>query len=116
MNITFYGAARAVTGSQHLLEVSGKRILLDCGLSQGRREESDRLNREYGYEPASIDFVILSHAHIDHSGKLPGLVKNGFKGIIFSTAATRDLAAVMLPDSAHIQQADTEYKIGRAHV
>lgn len=109
MNITFYGAARAVTGSQHLLEVSGKRILLDCGLSQGRREESDRLNREYGYEPASIDFVILSHAHIDHSGKLPGLVKNGFKGIIFSTAATRDLAAVMLPDSAHIQQADTEY-------
>lgn len=109
MKITFYGAAKAVTGSQHLIEVSGKRILLDCGLSQGRREESERLNREYGYEPASVDAVILSHAHIDHSGKLPGLVKNGFKGVIYSTAATRDLAAVMLPDSAHIQQADTEY-------
>ncbi|MCD4707968.1 MAG: MBL fold metallo-hydrolase [Candidatus Sabulitectum sp.] len=109
MKITFYGAARAVTGSQHLLEIAGKRILLDCGLSQGRRNESERLNREYGYEPASLDAVILSHAHIDHSGKLPGLVKNGFKGIIFSTGATRDLAAIMLPDSAHIQQADAKY-------
>lgn len=109
MKITFYGAARAVTGSQHLLEVAGKRILMDCGLSQGRRNDSERLNREYGYEPASLDAVILSHAHIDHSGKLPGLVKNGFKGIIFSTGATRDLAAIMLPDSAHIQQADAEY-------
>ncbi|MCK5786833.1 MAG: MBL fold metallo-hydrolase [Candidatus Sabulitectum sp.] len=109
MKITFYGAAQAVTGSQHLLEVAGRRILLDCGLSQGRRQDSERLNREYGYEPASLDAVILSHAHIDHSGKLPGLVKNGFKGIIFSTGATRDLAAIMLPDSAHIQQADAEY-------
>lgn len=109
MKITFHGAARAVTGSQHLLEAAGKRILLDCGLSQGRREESEKLNREYAYEPASLDAVVLSHAHIDHSGKLPGLVKNGFRGMIFSTAATRDLAAVMLPDSAHIQQADTEY-------
>ena len=109
MKITFYGAAKTVTGSQHLLEVAGKRILLDCGLSQGRRNESERLNREYGYEPASLDAVVLSHAHIDHSGKLPGLVKNGFKGMIFSTGATRDLAAIMLPDSAHIQQADAEY-------
>lgn len=109
MKITFYGAARAVTGSQHLLEVAGKRILLDCGLSQGRRNDSERLNREYGYEPASLDAVVLSHAHIDHSGKLPGLVKNGFKGMIFSTGATRDLAAIMLPDSAHIQQQDAEY-------
>lgn len=109
MRITFHGAARAVTGSQHLLEVSGRRILLDCGLSQGRRQESERLNREYGYSPSSLDAVVLSHAHIDHSGKLPGLVKNGFKGVIYSTAATRDLAAVMLPDSAHIQQQDIEY-------
>ncbi len=109
MKVTFYGAAKAVTGSQHLLEIAGKRILLDCGLSQGRRNDSERLNREYGYEPASLDAVILSHAHIDHSGKLPGLVKNGFKGMIFATGATRDLAAIMLPDSAHIQQADAEY-------
>jgi len=109
LKITFYGAARAVTGSQHVVEVGGKRILLDCGLSQGRREESERLNREYSYEPASIDAVILSHAHIDHSGKLPGLVKNGFRGIVYSTSATRDLDSIMLPDSAHIQQADTEY-------
>jgi metallo-beta-lactamase family protein len=109
LKITFYGAARAVTGSQHLLEVAGKRILLDCGLSQGRREESERLNHEFPYEPASLDAVVLSHAHIDHSGKLPALVKNGFRGMIFSTGATRDLAAIMLPDSAHIQQADAEY-------
>ena len=109
MKVTFYGAAKTVTGSQHLLEVAGKRILLDCGLSQGRRNDSERLNREYGYEPASLDAVILSHAHIDHSGKLPGLVKNGFKGMIFSTGATRDLAAIMLPDSAYIQQSDAKY-------
>jgi metallo-beta-lactamase family protein len=109
LKITFYGAARAVTGSQHVVEVAGKRILLDCGLSQGRRDESERLNREYSYEPASIDAVILSHAHIDHSGKLPGLVKKGFRGIVYSTGATRDLASIMLPDSAHIQKADAEY-------
>ncbi len=109
MRLTFHGAARAVTGSQHLLETGGRKILLDCGLSQGRREQTEQLNREYAYEPASLDAVVLSHAHIDHSGKLPGLVKNGFKGIIYSTAATRDLAAVMLPDSAHIQQSDAEY-------
>jgi metallo-beta-lactamase family protein len=109
LKITFYGAAKSVTGSQHLLEVAGKRILLDCGLSQGRREESERLNHQFGFEPASLDAVVLSHAHIDHSGKLPALVKNGFKGMIFSTGATRDLAAIMLPDSAHIQKADAEY-------
>ncbi|MCD6588936.1 MAG: MBL fold metallo-hydrolase, partial [Candidatus Fermentibacteraceae bacterium] len=109
MKITFYGAAKSVTGSQHLLEVAGKRILLDCGLSQGRRAESERLNHQFGFEPASLDAVVLSHAHIDHSGKLPALVKNGFKGMIFSTGATRDLAAIMLPDSAHIQQADAKY-------
>ncbi len=109
LKISFFGAAKTVTGSQHLIEVAGKRILLDCGLSQGRRNDSERLNREYGYEPASIDAVVLSHAHIDHSGKLPGLVKNGFKGMIFSTAATRDLAAIMLPDSAYIQKSDAEY-------
>ncbi|PIE51128.1 MBL fold metallo-hydrolase [Candidatus Fermentibacteria bacterium] len=109
LKLTFHGAAGTVTGSQHLLEANGKKILLDCGLFQGRRQESERLNREYGFEPASVDAVILSHAHIDHSGKLPGLVKNGFRGVVYATAATRDLAAIMLPDSAHIQKADTEY-------
>lgn len=83
--------------------------MLDCGLSQGRREESERLNREYPADPASVDAVVLSHAHIDHQGKLPGLVGNGFRGPVYSTAATRDLASIMLPDSAHIQRADADY-------
>ncbi len=83
--------------------------MLDCGLSQGRREESERLNRTFPVEPGSVDAVILSHAHIDHSGKLPGLVGAGFKGPVYSTAATRDLCSIMLPDSAHIQKADAEY-------
>ena len=98
-----------VTGSQHLLEIGGRKILLDCGLFQGHRQDSDRLNREHPYDPSSIDVIILSHAHIDHSGNLPTAVRNGFDGVILSTFATRDLAAVMLPDSAHIQHDDTEY-------
>lgn len=109
MKATFHGAARMVTGSQHLLEIGGRRILLDCGLFQGHRQESDRLNRQHPYDPAQIDVIILSHAHIDHSGNLPTAVGNGFDGVILSTFATRDLAAVMLPDSAHIQHDDTEY-------
>ncbi len=109
MKVTHLGGAGCVTGSCHLVEVQGKRIMLDCGLSQGRREESERLNRTYPVPPASVDAVVLSHAHIDHSGKLPGLVGGGFKGPVFSTAATRDLASIMLPDSAHIQQADADY-------
>ena len=109
MNITFYGAAQAVTGSMHLIEVGSRRILLDCGMHQGHRAESERLNRDIPVDPGSIDAVILSHAHIDHSGNLPSLVKNGYKGMIVATFATRDLAAIMLPDSAHIQQYDVQY-------
>ncbi len=109
MKITFYGAAQAVTGSKHLLETGGRRILLDCGLHQGHREESERLNREMPFDPGSLDAIVLSHAHIDHSGNLPGVVKNGYTGMITCTFATRDLAAIMLPDSAHIQQYDIEY-------
>lgn len=109
MKITFLGGAGCVTGSCHLVEAAGRRIMLDCGLNQGRREESEKLNRTYATVPGSVDAVILSHAHIDHSGKLPGLVGAGFSGPVFSTAATRDLASIMLPDSAHIQQADAEY-------
>jgi len=109
MKIKFCGAAKEVTGSRHLLEVNGKKILLDCGLFQGHRKDADVKNRDFCFNPAEIDAVILSHAHIDHSGGLPFLVKNGFKGPIYSTFATRDLCNYMLMDSAYIQEKDVEY-------
>jgi metallo-beta-lactamase family protein len=109
MKITFHGAARTVTGTQHLVETNGVRVLLDCGLFQGKRGESDRINRHLPFAAASIDVVVLSHAHIDHSGNLPRLVKSGFRGEIVCTDATKDLACVMLRDSAHIQEQDVEY-------
>jgi metallo-beta-lactamase family protein len=108
MHLSFHGAAGNVTGSRHLLEVNGTRILLDCGLFQGRREESNRRNRDFGFDPREVDAVVLSHAHIDHSGALPSLVKHGFTGPIFGTPPTRDLAKVMLEDSASIQVRDAE--------
>ncbi len=109
MQITFYGAAQTVTGSQHLLEINGYRLLLDCGLFQGRRAESYERNRRLPYPAQKIDAMILSHAHIDHSGNIPNLVKNGFKGPIYATPATSHLAKIMLLDSAHIQEDDAEY-------
>lgn len=109
MKITFCGAAGTTTGSQHLLEINGKRILLDCGLYQGRRSEAFERNLHFPFAAAKIDCVVLSHCHIDHSGNLPNLVKQGFKGNIWSTPATRDLCSIMLPDSAHIQESDVEY-------
>ncbi len=109
MEITFYGAARTVTGSQHLLDVNGRRILLDCGLYQGPREESTDRNRHLPFDARSIDTLILSHAHIDHSGNIPNLVKSGFNGDIISTFATRDLCNIMLRDSAKIQESDVEF-------
>lgn len=93
----------------HLVECNGYRILLDCGLYQGRRAEAYQRNSTFPFEPRSIDAVILSHAHIDHSGNLPTLVKRGFRGLIYATAATRDLCAIMLADSAHIQQSDFQF-------
>ncbi len=114
MDIRFHNAVREVTGTMHLLTVAGKRILLDCGLSQGRRAESDLKNRNFPFDPASIDAVILSHAHIDHSGNIPQLVKQGYLGPIYSTHATHDLANIMLRDSAHIQKKDTEFLNKRA--
>ncbi len=109
MKITFYGAARTVTGSQHLIEVNGKRILLDCGLYQGKRSEANHRNRELPFEAASVDVMVLSHAHIDHSGNIPNLVKSGYRGDIISTFATRDLCASMLLDSGHIQEKDVYF-------
>lgn len=109
MKINFWGAAHEVTGSRHLLEVNGKKILLDCGLFQGHRREAEKKNRDFGFNPEDIDVVILSHAHIDHSGGIPALVKQGFKGPIYSTFATRDLCNYMLQDSAYIQEKDVEY-------
>jgi metallo-beta-lactamase family protein len=110
MNITFCGAAGTTTGSQHLLEVNGSRILLDCGLYQGHREKSYDINCNFPYfEPTGIDTVVLSHAHIDHAGNLPNLCRKGFRGNIFATFATRDLCQIMLADSARIQESDVEW-------
>lgn len=110
MKITFYGAARTVTGSKHLVTLdNGKKILLDCGFFQGHGADTDPMNRHFGFDPAEIDYLILSHAHIDHSGNIPNLVKQGFSGKIYCTSATRDLAAIMLADTAHIQENDIKY-------
>lgn len=113
MKITFCGAARTVTGSQHLIEVNGQRILLECGLFQGHRADTYARNQSFLFDPASVDVLVLSHAHIDHSGNIPNLVKQGFKGDILCTPATRDLAATMLLDSAHIQQDDAAFVSSR---
>ncbi len=109
MQLTFSGAAREVTGSCHILEVGGKTVLLDCGLFQGRRAESRKKNEVLPLPVDRIDAVVLSHAHIDHAGRLPFLVRSGYKGPIHATAATRDLSAIMLADSARIQVKDAEF-------
>jgi len=109
MKITSYGASLEVTGSQHLLEVNGKKILMDCGLFQGHRKICFEKNQEFLYDPASVDAVLVSHAHIDHTGRLPYLVKKGFKGVIYCTEATKNLCRPMLLDSAYIQEQDAKY-------
>jgi metallo-beta-lactamase family protein len=109
MEIRFWGAARTVTGSMHLLTINGKRLLLDCGLYQGKRSEAYDRNKHLPFDAAAIDACILSHAHIDHSGNLPTLVKNGFRGSIHCTSATRDLCSAMLLDSAQIQESDVRH-------
>lgn len=114
MKITFAGAAREVTGSCHILEVGGRTVLLDCGLFQGRRSETRAKNTALPVDVSAIDAVVLSHAHIDHSGRLPFLVRNGYRKPIYCTAATRDLSAIMLADSAHIQEKDAEF-LARHH-
>lgn len=110
MNITFHGAARNVTGSKHLISLKdGTSILLDCGMFQGMGEESDDLNEHFGFNPQKVDHMVLSHAHIDHCGLIPRLVAQGYKGPIYCTSATMDLARILLMDSAHIQMQDVAY-------
>lgn len=110
MNITFHGAARNVTGSKHLVRLNdGTGILLDCGMFQGMGEHTEDMNEHFGFNPKKIDYMILSHAHIDHCGLIPRLVAEGFDGPIFCTAPTMDLARILLMDSARIQEQDTEY-------
>ncbi|HEY8404896.1 MAG TPA: MBL fold metallo-hydrolase [Flavobacteriales bacterium] len=110
MKLSFHGAVQTVTGSKHLLQLdSGFKILFDCGMFQGHPKESDQLNRHWGFEPSSVDVVFLTHGHIDHCGLLPKLVKDGFRGKIYCSHATRDLAEILLLDSAHIQEMDLKY-------
>src|SRR5688500_3806672 len=111
MKLSFYGAAQEVTGSKHLLTTAkGINILMDCGLYQGRRKDAEKKNENFGFDPTAIDYLIVSHAHIDHTGLIPKLVKEGFSGPIYCTPATLDLNKIMLPDSAHIQEADIRWE------
>jgi metallo-beta-lactamase family protein len=109
MKITFWGAVGTVTGSMHEVRIGGTTFILDCGLYQGHRKEARERNAEFPFRPDSIDAVVLSHAHIDHSGNLPTFVKKGFQGPIYATPATKDLCVPMLRDSAHIQEKDAEF-------
>ncbi|MDR3669131.1 MAG: MBL fold metallo-hydrolase, partial [Ignavibacteriaceae bacterium] len=109
MKIKFCGADQSVTGSQHLISVNGKKILLDCGLMQGKRKEAFEINRNLPFDPSTVDAMLLSHAHLDHSGNIPHLVKSGFKGHIYTTSATLALCQLMLRDSAFLQEKDVMF-------
>src|SRR5213082_3556007 len=107
--VTFWGAAQSVSGSMHLVEANDRKVLLDCGLHLGPRQQARERNTYFAYDPTGLDAVVLSHAHIDHCGNLPNLVRQGYTGPIYCTPATRDLAAVMLADSAKIQEEDADH-------
>ena len=111
MKISFHGAARTVTGSKHLLTLkNGRNILLDCGMFQGMGSETDELNRDWGFDPATVNYLILSHAHIDHCGLIPKLIKDGYGGKVFCTPGTLELASVLMEDSAGIQESDAKFE------
>ena len=110
MKIAFHGAAGGVTGSCHLLECAGKRILIDCGLYQGSRELVEENSSDFGFNPESIDYLLLTHAHLDHCGRIALLVKRGFKGEIITTGASRELARLVMLDAAHLQEEDAAWK------
>ena len=110
MELQFFGAVRTTTGSMHLLTANGKRVLLDCGLYQGKRKEAFERNRNLPFDPKTLDAAVLSHAHIDHSGNLPTLVRRGFAGKVHATPATVDLCEIMLHDSARLQVHDVDRK------
>ena len=114
MNITFHGAAKGVTGSCHLIECAGQRILIDCGLYQGSREIIEENAEPFGFDPASIDFLLLTHAHLDHCGRIPLLVKRGFKGGVITTAASLELARLVMLDSAGLQEEEARYQQRKA--
>ena len=115
MRLSFHGANRAVTGSCHLVEVGGLSILVDCGLFQGGREVDEENAADFGFDPKSIDILLLTHAHLDHCGRIPLLVRRGFKGEIIATPASRELARVVLLDAAHLQQEEAERRTRKAH-
>ena len=110
MKITFLGATRTVTGSNYLVEGAGKKFLVDCGLWQGKSELEEENYSEFEFDPHEIDFMLLTHAHIDHSGRIPKLYKEGYRNKIYAQKATKDLCAIMLPDSGHIQEQESEWK------
>lgn len=114
MKLSFHGAAQGVTGSCHLVQSGGKKILIDCGLYQGGREEEDKNDDDFGFDPAEIDFLLLTHAHLDHCGRIPLLVSRGFKGEIITTHATRELARLILLDSANLQEEEARYQKRKA--
>ncbi|MHB8354266.1 MAG: MBL fold metallo-hydrolase RNA specificity domain-containing protein [Burkholderiales bacterium] len=114
MRLSFHGANQAVTGSCHLLQCGAKHLLVDCGIYQGGRELDEQNAEPFGFEPAEIDYVLLTHAHLDHCGRLPLLVKRGFKGEIITTGATRELARIVLLDSAHVQEEEAQYRARKA--
>ena len=110
MNITFLGATKMVTGSNFLVEGAGKRFLVDCGMYQGKATDEMENEAPFLYNPADIDFMLLTHAHIDHSGRIPKLYNEGFRGPVYATKATCELCSIMLPDSGHIQEQENEWK------